>query len=240
MNAEQWTLITNLIYTYDERKLITLAQQFFEAAEANVQQTFAREFFSKLYEITSLCIRSNSDFCTLYPDDRSAFLRNIAENVHCLGTAFTWQQSRIHQSPSFVPIFFETYGSGLFDSIQRILKFIDSDMITAKLALSIFAFCNHTSIFAPRRTNGPFNPLAIARVQNVYAEVTWKYLLHKYGYSQSIERFNRLIQCFLAATTTISDMQNVSKHLEDMKTLVEQTELHFVFDDIDCIDQNKN
>lgn len=240
LTADQWSLINNLIYSYDERKLLVIAQQFLDSTDANHHRIVFNEFFMKIYEITGIYIRSNSDFCSLFPDDRSAFVRNIAENIHCLGTAFTWKQSKIHNNQTFIDIFLDTYGHELYTLMQTILKYIDSDFITAKLALSIFAFCNHTSMFSPYKTNGPLNSQSIARIQNIYSEVTWKYLLHQFGYRQAVERFNRLIQCLLTATTTISNIQNLPKHVEDMKTLVEQTELLFVFDDIEHIDETKN
>lgn len=240
LTAEQWSLITNLIYSYDERKLIVLARQFLDSTDPTNHQALVNEFFMKIYEMTGIYIRSNSDFRLLSPDDRSAFVRNIAENVYCLGTAFTWEQSQIHKSLSFIDLFHNIYGQDLLNSMQQILKYIDADFVTAKLALSIFAFCNCTSMFSPQKTNGPLNSQAIARIQNMYTNVIWKYLVHKFGYRQAIERFNRLIQCLLAAITTISNIQNLSKHVEDIGTLVEQTELLFVIDDIEHIDENKN
>ena len=73
-------------------------------------------------------------------------------------------------------------------------------------------------------------------IQNIYAEVTWKYLLYKYGYNQSIQRFIKLIQCLLAAINIVFDGQNIAKHLSDMQLLVEQTELTLVLDDLERID----
>ncbi len=199
----------------------------------------AKEFLMKIYEISGRYIRLNSDIRTLSLDDRSAFLRNIAENVQCLNTAISWNQSQIYNSQSFINIHIDFYGQNSPIMIQRILKFIDPDIIINKLTLSLFAFSNHISIFTSSMTIKSLNTLAIYEIQNIYAEITWKYLVYKYGYSQSIQRFNNFIQCLLAATVTVFDAQNIEKHVNQITTLVEQIELSFVLDDIEGIDENK-
>jgi hypothetical protein len=117
--------------------------------------------------------------------------------------------------------------------IRQTLKFIDPNIIIAKLVLSLFAFSNHISILSSHMTIKPFNTLAIFQIQNIYAEVTWNYLIYKYGYDQSIQRFNNLIQCLLAATMTVADAQNNENHVNEITSLVEQTELSLVLDDLD-------
>jgi hypothetical protein len=235
LTTNQWTLLSNLISNYDERKLISMAEQLM----TNYDQTLAKEFLMKIYETSEIYIRSNSDFRTLSSDDRSVFLRNIVENVQCLSTVISWHQSQIYNSQSFINIHIDFYGENSVTMIRRILKFIDPDIIIAKLILSLFAFSNHVSIFSSHMTIKPFNTLAIFQIQNRYAEVTWKYLIYQYGYDQSIQRFNNLIQCLLAATMTVFDAQNNENHVNEITPLVEQTELLLVLDDIERIDESK-
>lgn len=124
--------------------------------------------------------------------------------------------------------------------IQRVLKFIDKDIDTAKIALSLFAFSNNISIFSSNMVLKPFNTLTIFRVQNNYTEIMWKYFVYKYGYYQSIKQFINLLQCLLTATNTVCDAQNVEKHINDIESLVEQAELALVLDDIERVEGNKN
>jgi hypothetical protein len=185
------------------------------------------------YETSGQYIRSNSYFRTLSYDDRSAFLRNIADNITCLGSTFIWSWSELYNSQSFVNIHINHYGENSVTMIRQTLKFIDPDIIIAKLVLSLFAFSNHISIFSSHMTIKSFNTLAIFQIQNIYAEVTWNYLVYKYGYDQSIQRFNNLIQCLLAATMTVADAQNNENHVNEITSLVEQTELSLVLDDLE-------
>jgi hypothetical protein len=202
--------------------------------------TLLQEFFIKIYETTGTYICSNSDFCALSSDDRSAYLRNIAENVTCLGIVFTWNRSEMYKYKPFVNVWINFYGENSIRMIEQVLKFIDPDIVIAKLALSLFAFSNNTSIFSSDMTIRPLNTLEIFRIQNVYAEIMWRYLLYKYDYNQSIRRFINLIQCLLTATNTVFDSQNIGKHVNDIESLIEQTELALILDDIERIEENKN
>jgi hypothetical protein len=198
----------------------------------------AKKFFLKINEISEIYIRSNSHFCKLSSDDRLVYLRNITENVQCLTTAISWHQSKIYNSQSFLNRYIELYGQNSVNMIQQIVKFIDPDIIINKLILSLFAFSNHLSIFISSMNIKSFNTLAIFHIQNIYTEITWKYLIDKYSYTQSIQRFNNLIQCLLAATTSISDRQNIEQHANEITSLVEQTGLTIILDDLERIDGN--
>jgi len=237
LTTSQWTLLSNLIYSYDEQKLLSIAQQFINN---NDDSTLSKEFFIKIYETTGKYIRSNGDFCKLSLDDRSAFLRNIAENVTCLGTVLSWNQSQIYNCKPFIDIYINFYGENLVTMIKRVLKYIDPDIVITKLALSLFAFSTNNSIFSLNMIIRPLNTLAIFQIQNIYAEVIWKYLLHKYNYDQSIQRFINLIQCLLSATDTVYHIQNIEKHVNDIESLIEETELTFILDDVEYINENKS
>ena len=54
-------------------------------------------------------------------------------------------------------------------------------------------------------------------------------------YAQLIQRFFRLIQCLLASTTAVSYAQNITKHVDYIQALVEQTEVLLVVNDIESI-----
>ncbi|CAF0926295.1 unnamed protein product [Rotaria sordida] len=116
---------------------------------------------------------------------------------------------------------------------HHVMKHINPDVALMKLALSLFAFSDSVLIFSPYVTIKSNNSSLIFHIQNTYAEVTWKYLVYKYGYYQAIIRFNNLIQCLLAAIDTVSRSQNVQIHTNDMESLLEQTEISLVLVDID-------
>ena len=240
LTANQWTLLSNLIYSYDETKLLSIAQKITNGQDGEITDpTLAEEFFMKAYETCGAYLRSNSDISTLSSDDRSDFLRNTANNVLCLGTVLCYNLSQLCNCKYFINVCTNVYGEKAVTMARQVLKFIDSDIVISKLALSIFAFCSNNIVYSSNITMNTLNTLAIFRIQNTYVEVLWKYLVYKYGYYESVQRFMKLIQYLLAGTDAVFESQSIEKHVNDIELLVEQTELALVIDDIERIEENK-
>ncbi|CAF1171248.1 unnamed protein product [Adineta steineri] len=243
--SAQWALLSNLIYSYDESKLFSIAEQIINSdnTEHSITSTnseLARKFFVEVYETTEKYLRSNGDLYTLGPDDRTIFLPSAAESVTWLGAIFCWNHFQLYNCQSFMANFKNIYGDTCMNLIQNVLKFIESDTVIFKLALSIFTFCNNISLLRSITTSKTLDTLALFRIQNIYAEVTWKYLLYKYNFTQCVQRFMKIVQCFLAVTDTIYNAQNILLHVKDIETTIEKTELTLVLDDIERIDANEN
>jgi hypothetical protein len=73
------------------------------------------------------------------------------------------------------------------------------------------------------------------KIQNKYAEITWKYLLYRYGDYQAVKRFVNIISWFGATIRYIPYLQNISSHVNEVNSLVEQIELKLLLDDVDHI-----
>ncbi|CAF1228938.1 unnamed protein product, partial [Rotaria magnacalcarata] len=121
---------------------------------------------------------------------------------------------------------------------RHAMKFIDPDLVLIKIAASLFAFSNSLLILRPNYTMNSSSISTIFRIQSTYAEVTWKYLVYRYGYYQAVLRFNNLIQCLMAVTNTISESQDTQAHINDIELVVEQTEISLFLDDIEHLDTN--
>jgi hypothetical protein len=79
------------------------------------------------------------------------------------------------------------------------------------------------------------NSNQILNIENKYADLTWKYLIYKYGYKQAIQRFVCLIQWFLSISVVMSYLRNTQVHANDIESMVEQTELKLILDDVERI-----
>lgn len=231
LNFDQWTLLSNLTYVYDERKLISIAQQFMKQTSAD--SSLPITFFLSTYEITGYYLQTNRHLSILSTENRSNFLRVCADNVTCLGTAFSWYWSQLYNYKPFIDIFKYFYGNEPIYDIQNVLKYIDSDIIVAKLTISIFAFSNTLSICSQTKSNSFLNTLTIFSIENIYVEILWKYLLYRYGYYHSIQRFINIIQTLLAASQILRNAQRIGKHLNDIDALIEQTEISLLINEFE-------
>ncbi|CAF1344109.1 unnamed protein product [Rotaria magnacalcarata] len=237
LNSAQWILISNLIHSYDESRLLAAARRLM--SENNISQAaqisdpiLTRDFLTQTYETTGKYLRANHDFLLLSPDDRSVLLRHAAENVQCLSTIFVWNQSKLYAHRSFMKTCNYLYGEQLVNMVRHAMKFIDPDLVLIKIAASLFAFSNSLLILRPNYTMNSSSISTIFRIQSTYAEVTWKYLVYRYGYYQAVLRFNNLIQCLMAVTNITSKLLNAHVHTDDMESLVEQTEISLVLKDL--------
>jgi hypothetical protein len=245
-DASQWKVLSDLIETYDEMPLVALAQRFVDETRrprttmTTSGSTFATEFFSKIYETSGSYLRTNRDICQLPSAMRSTLLRSAAECVTCLGVALVCNRAHLNDCQPFIDVLSHTYGNDSLRMIRSVLKFIDADVNIAKLALSMFAFSGtNNTLFLVNEPTMDDGALEISRIQQSYAELTWKYLLYKYGLQQSIQRWIQLIQCHLAATETVHRYQTIEKHVHAMEFLVEETELTLLLDDVDSADDDE-
>jgi len=127
------------------------------------------------------------------------------------------------------------YGKRTVDIHLWAMKFIDPDIVLVKLAFSLFALTENTYSYSSNISNNLTNPINILEIQSKYAEITWKYLLYRYGHYEAVKRFLNLISWFGAITIFMFHAQTLALHVNDVNSLVEQTELSLILDDVDEI-----
>ena len=127
----------------------------------------------------------------------------------------------------------EIYGKIIVDYHRLSGKFTETDLILRKLAIALFALCTNTRIFIRSFKDEYRNIHEILSIQDKYAEITWKYLIHKYGCREAVKRYVHIIDWFLALTVFIQYAYNVHTYVNDVESLVEQTEMALILDDVD-------
>jgi uncharacterized membrane protein len=91
--------------------------------------------------------------------------------------------------------FVTIYGLEFMLQVKRMNKQLDSSSIIVKVMLIVLAFSSncftvdtHKNIHNDSLLYGTHR-LAVS--QNVYIELSWKYMVHQYGYRNSVFRFSR-------------------------------------------------
>ncbi|CAF1092741.1 unnamed protein product [Adineta ricciae] len=233
----QWTVLSSLIYCYNESKLLSLARQIStESAVAQASTMLSTQLFSEVYQVAENYLRSNRNYAQLSYDDRAGFLRMAAESTTWFGLIFIWKQCQLSNCPSFVADFQNCYGQNALNLVEHVVKYMETDVVIFKLGLSLFTFCNNLLLVPSTMVVKPASMLTIFRIQNDNVEVTWKYLLFKYGLQLSVRRFLNLIKCFLSTIETMYEAQSIPVHVNAVEAVVERVELAFILDDIGCID----
>ena len=115
------------------------------------------------------------------------------------------------------------YGERSTKLTHLAMKFIEPDLMLIKLA---FALITVSSIEF-------FEPKIFLKIQNHYVELTWKYLRYRYDFHQCVQRYLRLILWIQSTVVLVNHIRNVSRHVNDLNSMVEQVELTLILDDAD-------
>ncbi|CAF1435506.1 unnamed protein product [Adineta ricciae] len=222
----QWTVLST-------RQIST------ESTVAQSSATLSTQLFSEVYQAAENYLRSNRNYAQLSYDDRAGFLRMAAESTTWSGLIFIWKQCQLSNCPSFVTYFQNYYGQNALNLVEHVLKYMETDVVIFKLGLSLFTFCNNLLLVPSTMVVKPASTLTTFRIQNNNAEITWKYLLFKYGLQLSVRRFLNLIKCFLSTIETMYEAQSIPVHVNAVEAVVERVELAFILDDIGYINDTR-
>ncbi|CAF1214716.1 unnamed protein product [Rotaria sp. Silwood1] len=240
LTTNQWTLLTNLFSDYKESTIFLVGQRLIDINDIlqssnSIYEIRVKEFLASIYETTGTYLRSNDNFYNLSSDDRPILLRSAAENVSCMAMVFAIEHFHLFSSEIFSNIIEKIYGKHSITLQLMAMKYLDPDTILMKLAISLFTFSENTYSFNPNIPKDLTNPINILKIQNKYAEITWKYLLYKYGHYQAVKRFLNLISWLEAISNFMFHSQNRTSYINSIDSLVQQTEFRLSLDDVDRI-----
>lgn len=232
--------LSNLIHIYQEAKLLAVGEQLMALgnsmeATPSIYEQQVFHFLSCIYQTSGEYLHANGDLCRLSCKDRSIILRSAADNVTCVGAIFAIHQCRLFDLDMFTKTMSTIYGERTVELHRQAAKFIDTDLVLIKLAISLFAVSELTSFYSPSSSPSTMftDTRAILQIQNKYAEVTWKYLLGRHGHRQAVKIFLNVTRWFLAISACLSHSQSLLKHTSDLDDLVENTELALLMDGVD-------
>ncbi|CAF4316192.1 unnamed protein product, partial [Adineta steineri] len=244
LTTSQWTLLSNLYDTFDESQVSLLSKSLVDTHSSlqptNVTyQRLVENYLLSIYETTGRYLRLNDDIFELSFTDRSIVLRNAADNVPCMACAFIIHHFDLFSLDSFLKTLTAIYGHRPVSLSLLAMKFIISDIVIFKLALSLFAFSKTTYLYSPNIPVDSTNSSTLFHIQNKYAEVTWKYLNYRYGWYEAVKHFHSIIYCLMACTMLMVPVQSVSTHVDNVDSIVELTEVTLILDDVDEIIETK-
>lgn len=235
LTNEQWNLLSNLIHSYDETSALPIAKNFIQELDSKpakirfkitVEQVM--ELSNLFYQRTEPFILSNQDFHSLPIDDRSIVLHGAIDSVSCLGGGFLLRQSGLIENAAFCQGLELTFGSIPFNFTKTILSLLDENDDLVKLALALLAFSTSNCTIFNENTSTSFvkDYRSVLRIQDIYAEAIWKYLIYRYSFSHAVMRFHRLVQCLILTLTIKTHLQAVKNHRDAIDSLIEKIEEH--------------
>ncbi|UJR17932.1 hypothetical protein I4U23_004831 [Adineta vaga] len=238
LDSNQWMLLSNLVHAYEESEIFSISQHLFDAHTLHefsspMCQLIEDDFIILNYEATGRYLRLNNDLSKLSFNDRSVVYHDAAHKLCCIGSGFAIHSYHLLDLNTFSNSMAIRYGQCAVDLQRQAMNFIDPDIILVKLGFSLFTFTENFYNYFSNDSIGATHPIEIFQLQSKYADVTWKYLLYKYGYYQSVRRFLNLISWLMASTVFVFHAQTNIEHVNEIDLLVEKLELKLFLDEVD-------
>jgi hypothetical protein len=229
LNADQQNLLSNLIHRYEEYNALSHIQQFIQKQTSlPIKLRFKVASIDGLFEsilsgIIELFFKSNNDFLSLSSHDRSILLRCAMENARSFAAVLVFRQAQLFDQPDISKSIETIYGSIVMNLTKRLLNEVDRDITFVKLGIAMFAF---STTNCASYTNVGLDYLKnikdILRIQNMYAEVAWKYLLYKCNHTQAVICFTNFIKSLLLVNIAVIEIHQSQHHKRMVANLIEK------------------
>ncbi|CAF1040472.1 unnamed protein product [Rotaria sordida] len=208
VSKNEWILLSNVIHAHDTSSAIPQIRRTIENLNApfslHVSYSVSNvvEVILRMYTSMGSFISSSPDFRILTINEQCSLFERNLHGIIALCSALYFRTTRIIDTPKCLEKFTLVYGSEIILQAKCINDQLDSDLTVIKLMLIILAFSSNCFIVLEKEKpqidsllNGTFR---LFGSQNVYIELLWKYLIYRYGYYDSVIRFNRLIRVVLS------------------------------------------
>jgi hypothetical protein len=151
--------------------------------------------------------------------------RSTAEYTTSIGGVFTLRKYQLFDYPAFYHSAEMIFRPTAAAFTRRVIDQLDPDDTFIKLILAALAFStSNYTVYTISNLDNLTNLKAILNVQDMYTELTWRYLLYKYGHHQAVIRFSDLIRCLFLAKYAIAEAHESKQFTEIIDSVIEQTE----------------
>ncbi|CAF2909536.1 unnamed protein product [Rotaria sp. Silwood2] len=229
LSTDQWNLVSNLVHCFDENSGYAFVERFIEEQnrlplKLRFKYSSVNHFITSMMGKVQLVFERNRDFLSLSQHDRTILLESTVEYTATIGGMFLLRQARLLDDLAFFQSAEMIFPPSAMIFAKRIIDQFDSDDTFIKLIFAILAFStiNYTVYRKNTQTNLT-NIKAILPIQDMYTDLAWRYLLHKYGHNQAVIRFSNLLRCLFSVSEAIIEARGAQQFTDIIDYVVEQT-----------------
>ncbi|CAF4383015.1 unnamed protein product [Rotaria sp. Silwood2] len=208
LNSSEWNLISNVIHAFDTFSPITETRRTIEiintsASSLQFDLSQSLQMISSFSNSLRSFISSTPDFKILTTSEQwSLFQRNML-GLLSIGGMYFMRESGIFDKPENERAILPLYGNEVVRQVKSISAQFDCDPTLIKLIIVALAFSSNCFTKQNRRNIDKDSLLLgtfrLFGSQNVYVELIWKYLVHRFSYNESVRHFSTLIKRLLDA-----------------------------------------
>jgi hypothetical protein len=215
-----WTLLSNVVHAFDnfipiEETKQTIAHLSICPLGVPLDMSQVLSMFTNFYTSAESFIGCTADFQVLTVGEKCSLYQRNLHGVLNLCATLILRLSGMFDSSTNEHIIMGVYGYDIFQQTKRIALQLDCDLIIIKLTLFILAFSSncymvdeHENMHHDSLLHGTFR---LFGSQNVFVEILWKYMIHRYGYRDTVLRFSALVKQTLDLISLVVNMYRSDK-----------------------------
>jgi hypothetical protein len=191
---------------------------------------------ASIYSSLESFINSTADFRIMTIDEQRSLIQRNMHGLWGFHASFIFRESGIFNNLTNEKAIIPLYGSRNVQCTRRFAIQLDYDLTIIKLMLITLTFSSNLFTLTKdenmSRDSLLYGTFRLFGSQNVYVEILWKYMIYRYGFSESVKRFSVLIKLLLdmlQLASDINDSNSIHHTLADQ--LIEQTGRSLRIDD---------
>ena len=212
LTSHEWKSISNIIHAYDAFSVIPQIRDTLRSADQeNLKNTLdPMKMTEQMFSSTQLFIRSIPDFHILTTNEQDSLLQRNLKILAAINSTYITRESALssneqhHQTLTFM------LGDDVARRKERLENQLDRDSILVKLMLIVVTFSSNLFALDPSETfqhdSFCLGTFRLFGSQNIYVQLLWKYLMHRYNFSEAVVRYSQLIKQILDTILLMSEI----------------------------------
>ena len=230
LTVDQWNLLSNLSHCYDDHAGLVIGERYMSDQnnlphKLRFKSASVIELFQKALDKAQSLYQNNRDFLSLSADDRSILLHGTLSHTASISSNFIVYKIQLLNHPAYYDAIQVISPARLVSVAGRLSQRLNFDMIIMKLFLAILSFSTFRYTVYPNNSSANFSNIQqILRIQDVYIEITWRYLVYKYNHQQAVKCFSDFIGCIFIMNEGIMESYDFQWFTNKVNSLIENTD----------------
>ncbi|CAF3311032.1 unnamed protein product [Rotaria socialis] len=239
LSTDQWSLLSNVVHCYDTLSPIPeiqLTMATFATAPpkhrlkiaANNLMATMNAFFSSVWSF----VAAVPHFAALPLIIRQNLIQRNVHQMGALSGAHICQEGSFHDDPFNRSVAFSEYGEPQMVLMLKAIELGILDRTISKLFLLVMSLSTASDMVQPssnyknlwKGDSICFSTKQILAMQNIFVEVMFKYMIHRFGYIQASVYFAELIKNTIIQGTYLQQAEQNSNHNDMIQNIVQRFE----------------
>ncbi|CAF1441492.1 unnamed protein product [Rotaria sordida] len=230
LTVDQWNHLSNLVHCFDEHTEHSFIEHFIHEQSAlppkfRFKYASVRNFFTSMMSKVQLVFEKNRDIFSLSLHDRSTLLRSTVEYTTSIGGAVILRQAHLFDNPAFFKSAELIFRPSAVALTKQTIDQLDPDITFIKIIFAVVAFLisNYTVYTSTAPTNLT-DAKKILRIQDIYTDLVWRYLIYKYNDHDAILCFSNFIRCLFLINDSVVEAHEAQQYTDIIDSVVEATQ----------------